>query len=803
MKGAPLKLKSHDCNSQALLLVSLLILFSFNSAHAATKKNGKSEKKSTVCELILRGTNTTEPTFKKAIKALTTDIAEVSAETKPIALAKLTSPIALSGNVVLSPLNDIYVYGVKNNDFKLGGTSVAISGWTTHGRRIAWVEPEELEFYNDSAFKRHGTEFSRVKGHSTLVAASVLLRRESPKLNALENKTESLAAAEVPIPSTKVESPTKELLAINTVIRKTEGLKPEHAVAAAVLSSNSFFRDPVTGSSVSGIKTKSKRIALVYGRANDSLINPDYVVSFFDDDGKPRLVRTADWNFRFLKESDYPKGVALSELQEKYEEIAAKQRENERKRLIAERERELKQTAELQANFISALKHENANSGYLREMLNYRWVQAICDGTSKTLTLLTGAANNADANEAVELARSAAKNGYIVFFDADVPTAPLIAEAVGDRGVGITSEVTAGSETMLHNSQILSIPNPYLRMKAFAYSNNRIMTADSVTGFGLLLQKDIDGTINNSDFPILGGLRKWTDNIDGYSFGIRDNYNFLSIQKFKTNNEAIESLRGKKSKYSKYSDYEKYSDTPGIVFAETEPVRLNDGQFIAKLDRRQFSQISNYQREMTEAVEALRQKTPGGAVVFGSSTRESKYDSMVYSISKTIAQSGLAIATGGADGFMRIANDAAINSGGISIGIPLESGSLWREKSAAKDVHNLTLSTTDYRTRIPLLLYMNNVVVVMPGGKGTLQELATAFVNFASGLNKSQSIIFVANDFYGSLANYLKESKLPASVLSRIYLVNSADDIRNALSDINTKYLDNGAKSVKTERLRE
>jgi predicted Rossmann-fold nucleotide-binding protein len=72
---------------------------------------------------------------------------------------------------------------------------------------------------------------------------------------------------------------------------------------------------------------------------------------------------------------------------------------------------------------------------------------------------------------------------------------------------------------------------------------------------------------------------------------------------------------------------------------------------------------------------------------------------------------------------------------------------------------------------------MNKYIVVMPGGQGTMQELGTAFFKVAAETDQEQKIIFVAKAFYEPLYKILKESSLSASMKSRMFLVNSPEEI--------------------------
>jgi uncharacterized protein (TIGR00730 family) len=318
----------------------------------------------------------------------------------------------------------------------------------------------------------------------------------------------------------------------------------------------------------------------------------------------------------------------------------------------------------------------------------------------------------------------------------------------------------------LGQTQVISISNPFLRLKAFAAAREHVMTADAVTGWGLLFIDSMTCVIETAKGENDSTMRRWTDSIKGSTFGLR--HYFYPVRSKATGAEAFKTL----------TTHLYREDPRPPSLGEKTAIRFDIKQVTVRLDKDTLESILNYKNQILEGSKTLEKTMSGGATVFGSGSSEPKYENLVYDVSRYISAGGLPIVTGGAHGFMKVANAAATDAGGVSIGIPMTGRKrLASEKFVASEVQTLTISTTDYSARIPLLLHMNKYVVVMPGGQGTMQEVGTAFFKAAMETHQDQKIIFVAKDFYGPLFNLLQSSSLPESMKSRLYLVDSPEQV--------------------------
>ena len=133
-------------------------------------------------------------------------------------------------------------------------------------------------------------------------------------------------------------------------------------------------------------------------------------------------------------------------------------------------------------------------------------------------------------------------------------------------------------------------------------------------------------------------------------------------------------------------------------------IRTNDGRLISELDNKDFR-----------------------VVVFGSARIKpgDKIYEQVFSIGKAVGAMGADIVTGGGPGLMEAANKghmagkiAGDDAHSIGVGIKLPFEESLNKHIDFKDEHD------HFSTRLDMFMALSNIVVVAPGGIGTLLELA-------------------------------------------------------------------------------
>jgi len=113
---------------------------------------------------------------------------------------------------------------------------------------------------------------------------------------------------------------------------------------------------------------------------------------------------------------------------------------------------------------------------------------------------------------------------------------------------------------------------------------------------------------------------------------------------------------------------------------------------------------------------------------------------MAYNLGKILAEAGFAIANGGYGGTMLAAAKGAAQAGGETIGVTC---SAFKGSSANKYISR-EIATASLDERLETLIKLADAYVILPGGTGTLLELAKIWELKNKGfLNKDKPIILL------------------------------------------------------------
>jgi len=552
--------------------------------------------------------------------------------------------------------------------------------------------------------------------------------------------------------------------------------KDSEAVAYAFVDSSFASIYPLG----EGYKSDSKRITElnkgsfieILGKSTEKSYATYYAIRFVQD-GEVKLGDVGSYSITMIKPDDMVidgKKLSPKEFIARYKEIEAKRLERER---IAREKREAKERAELEARlgkFKEVLNAQNTEGILAREKINTMMIKGL--SKYKTISLLFGNPfREPTATEYAEFKKAATdlvETGFYVVFDADSKAAPAIAQIVGKRGVGITAKATTSAE-MSGGAGLVSITNPYLRMEAYANSDKKITSADSIVGRGLAFEDKLDYVLDPEDVFTTPGLNTWRDNIrsnDLPTLGVKDYY---KLKRFKTGASVAEEAKPEWT----YSSSPKYLEKGKSFTFDVNNVPL---------DNHDINNVMAYAEEMMEGASQMEhdesgQVIPGGSVFFGSSQSESKFEDLTYGTAHLLGSLGVTGATGGSGGAMEVANTGFYDAGANSIGIPLSGHSLKGERRVAKDAQTATIGASDYELRIPLLLHRRKIIVNAPGGSGTAKEIAVTLIMIGGQPDRNQQIVFLNSKFYGTPFNWLNNSGLPSEFTGRLNIIDKKDEI--------------------------
>ena len=433
-----------------------------------------------------------------------------------------------------------------------------------------------------------------------------------------------------------------------------------------------------------------------------------------------------------------------------------------------------------------------------------KWVK-----TGKWVTLALGnpqvEPNKKAETEIKHLVEGLIAEGYNVLYDADSSEAQTIERATKEYPVvGLSGNPALRTN---RKTQTFVVENPFLRMQLFLAASHVIITPDSIVGQGLLIQEFNRNKVrvyelNNTWTP---GLAEWSD----------------SLSKKKKKNEWEDSTRraflerygsADQKNQLRQDDSEDDAETPslGIRYSRSdEPDTFQTAkQLVGSIIRKTFNfrrgvpeldlraqlptslydlldheenvgQILHFSESYANKAKQLRahaiseEFSNSGAAFFGSSSAPSSLVPMVRSIVQAALDHGFSIHTGGAGGMMEVANSVAAHYEGHSIGI---GGGMVAGEHLADKLHDLSIASSGYEERIPMLLQDKKLVLIAPGGGGTMQEVATAFVKIGAGnITEQPFVYFIGDRYYSVLGNFLSKNLSPEYV-DRMALVQTVEE---------------------------
>lgn len=342
--------------------------------------------------------------------------------------------------------------------------------------------------------------------------------------------------------------------------------------------------------------------------------------------------------------------------------------------------------------------------------------------------------------------------GYYVLFDADATIAPYIARALGDQGLGIS----AGHTPIKDVPYYVVIKNPYVRLSAFKAGEKIVLNTDSIIGTALAVNGDLDYFIGPT----------------------KPKNELLKLSQWQPEKEKNLGL--------------KFKDIEWLGLGEVKkriPKFKSIDQILEEAKEFELADLVSRFKIMNNARASLAQEAKSGsagygAVIFGSGQYPKKYTQPLYKAVKALASLGIPITTGGAGGVMEIGNQAAFDAGVNSTGISL-GGKLKTEKEDNTSIQTQNIPVGGYEERIPLLLENKKIVIIAPGGMGTMKELATALIQ-ESPETEDRLIVFFGRDYYSPLFQSLKKL-LPKSIFKNFHLVDNQAELVQVVEDYSNK----------------
>jgi uncharacterized protein (TIGR00730 family) len=189
--------------------------------------------------------------------------------------------------------------------------------------------------------------------------------------------------------------------------------------------------------------------------------------------------------------------------------------------------------------------------------------------------------------------------------------------------------------------------------------------------------------------------------------------------------------------------------------------------------------------ELVKGVYAFRKLGPC-ITIFGSARFDENTTEYIQAakMGSLIAQSGLAVMTGGGPGIMEAANRGAKDAGGKSLGCNIT----LPEEQHPNPYLDTWVEFEHFHSRKLMLLKYSSAFIVFPGGYGTLDELFETLVLIQTGKIRQFPLVLIGVEFWTPLIAFLNESCVRRHTIKKsaldFFLL--TDDIEQAMEHLKT-----------------
>ena len=194
---------------------------------------------------------------------------------------------------------------------------------------------------------------------------------------------------------------------------------------------------------------------------------------------------------------------------------------------------------------------------------------------------------------------------------------------------------------------------------------------------------------------------------------------------------------------------------------------------------REAWKIFQYMAEFVEGFERLAPIKPSVSI-FGSARirPEHPYYALAESIGRTLSDAGFSVVTGGGPGLMEAANKGAYAGKSPSIGLNIQLA----HEQHANHYQDIPLSFRHFFTRKVMFVKYASAYVVMPGGFGTLDELAEILTLVQTGKSRAIPIILVGSVFWSGFVAWMQnrllgEEMIDATDMRLFRIVDTAEEV--------------------------
>jgi uncharacterized protein (TIGR00730 family) len=191
---------------------------------------------------------------------------------------------------------------------------------------------------------------------------------------------------------------------------------------------------------------------------------------------------------------------------------------------------------------------------------------------------------------------------------------------------------------------------------------------------------------------------------------------------------------------------------------------LRERQYVLDaLSARESWRMFRILSEFVDSIDTMAE-TSRGVTIFGSA--RVKPGSEVYrqaeELGRLLVQAGFSVITGGGGGVMEAGNKGAAEAGGQSVGLNIELPFEQRPNPYA----NVRLSFRYFFVRKVIFVKHSVAYVVMPGGLGTLDELAEALTLIQTKRIRPFPMVLMGSKYWAGLVDWFKDTLVKNEMIS-------------------------------------
>lgn len=205
--------------------------------------------------------------------------------------------------------------------------------------------------------------------------------------------------------------------------------------------------------------------------------------------------------------------------------------------------------------------------------------------------------------------------------------------------------------------------------------------------------------------------------------------------------------------------------------------------------------------EFVEGFQSLARIKPSVSI-FGSARTPT--DDPIYALAEDIAlrlsNSGFAVVSGGGPGVMEAANKGAYAGKSPSVGLNI----VLPHEQVSNPYQDIALGFRHFFSRKVMFVKYASAYVVLPGGFGTLDELAEILTLVQTGKTRRIPIILVGSEFWKGLLEWFEGTLVPFGTISTtdLELYTLVDDAQSVVDAIFDFYERGGLEPTQEEQER-